>query len=121
MRVVSRLTWAFDLTPQYATMKAIGSAAAGATILDVPCGGGVAFRALGPGQDVRYIAGDLIGSTLLSEGSRRQRTLFAAGQQLGHAIPPSASNLHQWLDAAGIVGTAIEPTRGFGVFRGTKS
>jgi ubiquinone/menaquinone biosynthesis C-methylase UbiE len=170
-------------------MDAIGSAAAGATILDIPCGGGVALRFLRPGQDVRYIAGDLlvrmlerakrraserglrqvefaqadmqslsfddgvadlflsynglhmvddpqaavreigrclrpggelIGSTLLAEGSRRQRTLFAAGQRLGHATPPSASDLHRWLEAAGIVGTTIEPTKGFGIFRGSK-
>jgi SAM-dependent methyltransferase len=189
MRVVSRLTWGFDLTPQYATMNAIAGATGGATILDVPCGGGVALRALRPGQDVRYIAGDLlpqmldrakrraeqrglrqvefvqadmqalsfddgvahlflsynglhmvddpeaavreigrclrpggelIGSTLLSGGSLRQRTLFAAGQRLGHAIPPAASDLLRWLDAAGIVGTTIEPTGGFGIFRGTK-
>lgn len=40
-------------------MEAIGQVAAETTIVDVPCGGGVAFRALDPGQDVRYVAADL--------------------------------------------------------------
>ena len=31
----------------------------GTVILDVPCGGGVAFRGLRPGQRVRYVAADL--------------------------------------------------------------
>jgi len=170
-------------------MRAISEANDGATILDVPCGGGVAFRALRADQDVRYIAGDLseqmlerakrraeerglgqvefaladmqalpfadgiadlvlsysglhmvddpasavreigrclkpggklLGCTLLAEGTRRQRALFAVGHWLGHSVPPHVSDLRQWLDAAGIVDTVIEPARGFGVFRGTK-
>jgi cyclopropane fatty-acyl-phospholipid synthase-like methyltransferase len=31
----------------------------GATIVGVPCGGGVALRALRPEQRVRYVAGDV--------------------------------------------------------------
>jgi SAM-dependent methyltransferase len=189
MHVVARLTWGVDLTPQYASMDAIGRANGGSTILDVPCGGGVAFRALSAGQDVRYIAGDLlpqmlerakrraearglrqveltladmqdlpfddelaelflsynglhmvddpeaavreigrclapggqlIGSTLLAGGTRRQRALFAAGERLGHSVPPAAADLRLWLNSAGIVDVTVEPTRGFGVFLGTK-
>jgi ubiquinone/menaquinone biosynthesis C-methylase UbiE len=189
MRAVARLTWGVDLTPLYSTMGAISEVNAGETILDIPCGGGVAFRALRPDQDVRYIAGDLlermlvrakrraeeqglgqveftladmqdlpfadgvadlflsysglhmvddaeaavreigrclkpggrlIGCTLLSEGTRRQRALFAIGQRLGHPVPPRVSDLREWLNAAGIVDTTIETTQGFGVFRGSK-
>jgi ubiquinone/menaquinone biosynthesis C-methylase UbiE len=183
------VVWGIDLSPLYSTMDAIGQAKAGETVLDVPCGGGVAFRALRPDQKVRYIAADLsepmlvlargraearglgqvefvradmqklpfadgladlflsysgvhmvhdgesavgeigrclkpggtlIGCTLLSGGTRRQRGLFAAGQVLGHAVPPRASDLRGWLTDAGMVEPTIEPTRGFGVFRATK-
>jgi ubiquinone/menaquinone biosynthesis C-methylase UbiE len=181
--------WGVDLTPLYSSMGAISEANAGETILDVPCGGGVAFRALRPDQDVRYIAGDLlegmlvrakrraearglgqveftladmqdlpfadgvadlflsysglhmvdhaeaavreigrclkpggrlIGCTLLSEGTRRQRAQFAMGHRLGHPFPPGASDLREWLSAAGIVDTTIETAQGFGLFRGNK-
>jgi ubiquinone/menaquinone biosynthesis C-methylase UbiE len=40
-------------------MGLIGEMPGGSAILDVPCGGGVAFRALRPDQDVRYVAADL--------------------------------------------------------------
>jgi ubiquinone/menaquinone biosynthesis C-methylase UbiE len=189
MRPLARVIWGADLAPLYSTMAVIGMAGAGETILDVPCGGGVAFRALRPGQDVRYIAGDisqqmlarakqragerrldqvefvladmenlpfadgiadlflsysglhmledpesavreigrclkpggkLVGCTFVREGALRQRALFRAGESLGHPAPPRAENLHRWLSDAGIADTAIEPARGFVVFRGIK-
>jgi ubiquinone/menaquinone biosynthesis C-methylase UbiE len=189
MRPLARLVWGADLAPLYSTLAVIGEANAGETILDVPCGGGVAFRALGPEQDVRYIAGDisqrmlaragqraserelgqvefvladmeslpfadgiadlflsysglhmvedphtavreigrclkpggkLVGCTFVREGALRQRALFRAGESLGHPAPPRAENLHRWLSDVGITDTAIEPARGFVVFRGIK-
>jgi 2-polyprenyl-3-methyl-5-hydroxy-6-metoxy-1,4-benzoquinol methylase len=60
MLPVARLVWGIDIAPLYPTMDAIGERNHGATIIDVPCGGGVAFRALRADQDVRYIAGDLL-------------------------------------------------------------
>jgi ubiquinone/menaquinone biosynthesis C-methylase UbiE len=59
MRLVGRTLWGIDASILYASMAPIRQAPAGATIVDVPCGGGVAFRALAPDQDVRYIAADL--------------------------------------------------------------
>lgn len=189
MRGVARLVWGADLGLLYESMAAISRTSAGATILDVPCGGGVAFRALRPDQDVRYIAGDLleamlarakrraaghglgqiefeladmealpfadgvadlflsysglhmiddpesavseigrclkpggevIGTTFVRDGSRRQRLLFAIGGRAGHPLPPRASDLRRWLNAAGIVDPITVPAAGFGVFRGTK-
>ncbi len=70
MRPLARLIWGADLAPLYSTMAVIGMARAGETILDVPCGGGVAFRALSPGQDVRYIAGD-ISQQMLARAKQR--------------------------------------------------
>jgi len=60
-----------DLGRLYRAAAEIGRQPAGSRILDVPCGGGVALRALAPGQDVAYVAAD-ISSTMLD------RTLRAA-------------------------------------------
>ena len=54
-----RVVWGIDTAPMYASMAVIGEAGGGATVVDVPAGGGVALRALRPGQDVRYVAGDI--------------------------------------------------------------
>jgi SAM-dependent methyltransferase len=58
-QVVGRIVWGIDLAPLYASMDAVAELPDGATVLDVPCGGGVALRALRPGQRVRWIAVDL--------------------------------------------------------------
>jgi ubiquinone/menaquinone biosynthesis C-methylase UbiE len=64
--------------------------------------------------------GELVGTTILSEGSRRQRALFLLGQKLGYATPPSCCDLQQWLLSSGIVAPVIEPRTGFAVFRGRR-
>ncbi len=48
-----------DLHRLYAAADEIGRQPAGAHILDVPCGGGVALRGLRPGQGVSYVAADI--------------------------------------------------------------
>ena len=48
-----------DLRLLYAAAGEIGRQPAGARVLDVPCGGGVAVRALRPGQGVDYVAVDI--------------------------------------------------------------
>jgi len=72
MRLVGRAIWGIDSSPLYTSMDAIGRAGAGATVVDVPCGGGVAFRALSPEQDVRYVAADL-SPKMLRRAARRAR------------------------------------------------
>jgi SAM-dependent methyltransferase len=72
MRLIGRAIWGIDASILYASMEPIGRATAGATILDVPCGGGVALRALSAGQDVRYIAADL-DPKMLRRAERRAR------------------------------------------------
>ncbi|WP_244931189.1 class I SAM-dependent methyltransferase [Nocardioides sp. W7] len=54
-----RLTMGSDLRLLYAAAREIGEQPRGARILDVPCGGGVAVRALRPTQEVEYVAADL--------------------------------------------------------------
>jgi SAM-dependent methyltransferase len=63
-RPIGRLIWGIDSGVLYESFAAIGEVPAGGTIVDVPCGGGVALRALSPDQDVRYLAGDLDGKML---------------------------------------------------------
>lgn len=72
MRAVGRAVWGIDSSSLYESMEPIGRAPAGATIVDVPCGGGVAFRALSPAQDVRYLAVDL-SAKMLKRAERRAR------------------------------------------------
>jgi ubiquinone/menaquinone biosynthesis C-methylase UbiE len=71
-QAIGRLVWGVDSSVLYESMQPIRRAAPGATIIDVPCGGGVAFRALRPGQDVRYVAADL-SPEMLARAERRAR------------------------------------------------
>jgi ubiquinone/menaquinone biosynthesis C-methylase UbiE len=73
MRLIGRVVWGIDASVLYRSMEAIGRAGDGATILDVPCGGGVALRALRPNQDVRYIAVDVSGKMLARAKRRAKR------------------------------------------------
>jgi ubiquinone/menaquinone biosynthesis C-methylase UbiE len=43
----------------FADVARLADAPAGASVLDIPCGGGFAFRGLRPGQAVHYIAADI--------------------------------------------------------------
>jgi SAM-dependent methyltransferase len=58
-RLVAWAIWGSDIRPYYASMDAIGKMPNGATIVDAPCGSGVALRALRPDQRVRYLGFDL--------------------------------------------------------------
>ncbi len=71
MRAIGRMVWGIDASVLYTSMEPIRTTE-GVTIVDVPCGGGVAFRALRPDQDVRYIAGDLC-PKMLRRAERRAR------------------------------------------------
>ena len=57
--VLGRFIWGTDTSSFYREIARLGEAPDGTVILDVPCGGGVAFRGLRPGQRVRYVAADL--------------------------------------------------------------
>ena len=48
MQLIGSAAWGIDGSVLYASMAPIRSAAPGSTIIDVPCGGGVALRALEP-------------------------------------------------------------------------
>lgn len=185
MQLVGRTVWGIDSRVLYESMRPIEEAGSGAVIADVPCGGGVAFRALSPEQDVRYLAADLcpkmlrrarrradrrslaqvetleadmvdlpfadaevdlflsfsglhmipeperavaeiarclkpggrvVGTTFLSDASRRARAAFRAGSYRGHALPPERSRLVGWLEDAGLAEVQLGPQPGFTSF-----
>jgi ubiquinone/menaquinone biosynthesis C-methylase UbiE len=58
-RVLGFLAWGVDTRRFFADIARLADAPDGTAILDLPCGGGVAFRGLHPNQDVRYVAADL--------------------------------------------------------------
>jgi SAM-dependent methyltransferase len=77
--VVGRLLWGINTAPMYESMRqALSEVPDGATVLDVPCGGGVAIRALGPEQRVRYLAADLDEAMLVR--ARRRAARLGLGQ-----------------------------------------
>jgi ubiquinone/menaquinone biosynthesis C-methylase UbiE len=190
MQLVGRTVWGIDARPLYAAMAPIGRLEAGETVIDVPCGGGVALRAVSPGQRISYLAGDIdpamiertrrraskhglnqvrtgladfealpyedasadlfasfsglhmladpagalreiarclkpggevIGTTFLREGRRRQRALFAAGARQGHPEPPPLAELVAMFAAAGIERVQIAPRAGFAAFSGRRA
>lgn len=67
-RLLSRVIWAADVRPFYADLAALRDLPDGTQVLDVPCGGGVAFRGLRPGASVRYVAADV--SPIMLERAR---------------------------------------------------
>lgn len=74
---VGRTLWAggarSDIRLLYAAAAEIGRVPAGGSVLDVPCGGGVALRGLQPGQDVRYVAADIAPAMLVRTAANAER------------------------------------------------
>lgn len=68
-----------DMGRLRAAIDQVGRVPAGAAVLDVPCGGGIALRGLRPGQGVRYVAAD-IAPTMLERTRRAARGRGVADQ-----------------------------------------
>jgi ubiquinone/menaquinone biosynthesis C-methylase UbiE len=75
-RPVGWLLFGTDTRLLYDQLDAIARVPDGGSILDVPCGGGVALRGLRPEQDVRYVAADI------SEAMLQRTARVAAGRGL---------------------------------------
>ncbi|HEX7290297.1 MAG TPA: class I SAM-dependent methyltransferase [Conexibacter sp.] len=71
-QLVGRAAWGIDIAPLYRSIDAVAALPDGATVLDVPCGGGVALRGLRPGQRLRWIAVD-VEPRMLARFERRAR------------------------------------------------
>jgi ubiquinone/menaquinone biosynthesis C-methylase UbiE len=86
MQAIGRMVWGIDASVLYDSMRPLAEVEDGRTVLDVPCGGGVAFRALPPGRDIRYVAVDIDEAMLARARVRAQRrgleAEFVAGDML---------------------------------------
>jgi SAM-dependent methyltransferase len=69
-RLILGAMWGVDPRPFYRSLAAVGRLPDDATVLDVPCGGGVALRGLRPGQRVRWVGVD-IEPAMLARARRR--------------------------------------------------
>lgn len=58
-RLFGQLLWGTNTSAFYRDIGRLGELPFGTRVLDVPCGGGVAFRGLRPEQELHYIAADL--------------------------------------------------------------
>jgi ubiquinone/menaquinone biosynthesis C-methylase UbiE len=57
--VGARAMWGADMRRMFDDVERLAEAPTGTSILDIPCGGGFAFRGLQPGRPVHYVAADL--------------------------------------------------------------
>jgi SAM-dependent methyltransferase len=77
-RPIGRAVWGGDSKAYYESMGALGAIAAGATVVDCPCGAGAALRSLPADASVRYVAVDLSPS-MLRRARRRAEARGLAG------------------------------------------
>ena len=66
--------WSTDTRLLFDSVRTVGDLPDGSAVLDVPCGGGLAFRGLRAGQRVRYVAAD-ISPHMLARARRRAVTM----------------------------------------------
>jgi SAM-dependent methyltransferase len=57
--LLGRLVWGTDTSAFYREIARLSELPAGTKVLDIPCGGGVAFRGLRPERELHYVAADL--------------------------------------------------------------
>jgi ubiquinone/menaquinone biosynthesis C-methylase UbiE len=132
MQAIGRAVWGADLSLLYRSIEqALAGVRPGATVLDVPCGGGLALRALTPETQVRYIAADL-SEKMLARARRRAGERGLAQTEFMRAdmteLPfadaqadlfLSYSGLHMIDDAARAVGEIARCLRPGGAVVGT--
>jgi SAM-dependent methyltransferase len=104
-RLIARLVWHSDIRPFYASIAHIGAASDGSTIVDAPCGSGVAFGGLRPEQRVRYLGFDL-SPEMLRRARRRAAKLGLDQVELSEAdvvsLPTEAGGVDLFLSYFGL-------------------
>jgi ubiquinone/menaquinone biosynthesis C-methylase UbiE len=83
-RLFGRLMWGTDARRLYAEIAKLRSAPDAAAVLDVPCGGGVAFRGVPSERRGRYVAADL-SPFMLARARREAARLGLDGVELVQA------------------------------------
>jgi ubiquinone/menaquinone biosynthesis C-methylase UbiE len=69
-RIGAWVMWGADLRPMFTDIAHLADLPADAAVLDIPCGGGLAFRGLSTGQAVTYVAADI--SPYMLQRARRE-------------------------------------------------
>lgn len=77
-RVAARVLWGFDIDLLWQSVARLREAPAGTRVLDVPCGGGLAFAGLAPGHGLDYTALDY-SPVMLARARARLARLGAGG------------------------------------------
>jgi ubiquinone/menaquinone biosynthesis C-methylase UbiE len=126
-----RALWGLDVNRLWTSIGELSREQEGATILDVPCGGGVAFRALSPDRSPRYVAADL-SPVMLERAVGRARRLgldrveFVQADVTALPFPDGSfdvcvtyNGLHCFPDPARAVAEFARVLRPGGVLRGT--
>lgn len=126
-----RALWGFEINRLWKDVGQLVNAPDDSVVLDVPCGGGLAFRALSRGRRLRYVAADL-SETMLerAEAVRRERgleqvrLLRADAGRLPFAdatfdLITSFNGLHVLPDPAAAVAEFARVLKPGGILRGT--
>lgn len=132
-----RLLWRTDVGPMYRAFAALRELPPGTAVLDVPCGGGVAFRGLDPeaagvagAGGLRYVAADLSPVMLArarAEAARRGVPVAPVRASVTRLpfrdaafdVVLSYNGLHCFPDPAGAAAEMARVLRPGGVLRGT--
>lgn len=129
-RLGGRLLWGADTRTLYDAFAEAGRLPPGTAVLDVPCGGGVAFRGVPRGAGLRYVAADLSLFMLgRARGEARRRGLDATFAGASADRLPFAdgsfdrcltyNGLHCLPDPAGALVEMARVLRPGGVLRGS--
>ncbi len=129
--VVGRLVWGIDAGAFYRELERLADEPVGTAILDIPSGGGVAFRGLRPEQGLRYVAADLspvMLSRARAEAGRRRLAWIEFVEADAESLPfddatfdlcVSFTGLHCFPEPAGAVAEMVRVLRPGAELRGT--
>jgi SAM-dependent methyltransferase len=129
--VLGCLIWGTDTSAFYRDIAKLSELPTGASVLDIPCGGGVAFRGLRPEEELDYVAADLSPVMLRrarAEGDRRGIHWIEFAEADVEALPfedrsfdlvVTYTGLHCFPDHAAAIAEMARVLRPGGELRGT--
>jgi SAM-dependent methyltransferase len=129
--VLGRLVWGTDTSAFYGDLTRLGELPTATKVLDIPCGGGVAFRGLRPAQELDYVAADLSPVMLRrarAEADRRGIHWIEFAEADVEALPfedrsfdlvVTYTGLHCFPDPAAAITEMVRVLRPGGELRGT--
>src|SRR5215831_17800923 len=115
------IMWGDGWGDLYADIARLCEVPAGSRVLDIPCGGGLAFRGLAPGRPVRFVAAD-VSPFMLDRARAEAARRGLAGIDFGDAtfdLCLSYNGLHCFPDPGRAVAEMARVLRPGGQLRGT--